>query len=112
MVLVGGLISRRALAIDGARLVHVAAHGTFRADSPLFSALELHDGPNEGYRAGVGQASVVRVDDPSTLPLMLDLHRHLSRGADLSTAHLLARQAARADPARRLAADSFIALGC
>lgn len=36
-------------AIDGARLVHIAAHGTFRADSPLFSALQLDDGPLTVY---------------------------------------------------------------
>jgi CHAT domain-containing protein len=32
-------------AMDGAKLVHVAAHGRFRADNPMFSALELDDGP-------------------------------------------------------------------
>lgn len=32
-------------ALDGARLAHIAAHGTFRADSPLFSALHMFDGP-------------------------------------------------------------------
>lgn len=32
-------------ALDGADLAHVAAHGTFRADSPLFSSLRLDDGP-------------------------------------------------------------------
>lgn len=32
-------------ALDGARLAHLAAHGRFRADSPLFSSLELADGP-------------------------------------------------------------------
>jgi hypothetical protein len=32
-------------ALDGASLAHVACHGRFRADSPLFSALELADGP-------------------------------------------------------------------
>ena len=32
-------------AMDGAWLVHMAAHGTFRDDSPLFSAIELADGP-------------------------------------------------------------------
>ena len=31
-------------AIDGAELAHIAAHGTFRADSPLFSSLRLDDG--------------------------------------------------------------------
>ncbi len=36
-------------AMDGAWLVHVAAHGTFRSDSPLLSALELDDGPLTVY---------------------------------------------------------------
>jgi hypothetical protein len=31
--------------LDGARLAHIAAHGTFRADAPMFSSLRLHDGP-------------------------------------------------------------------
>jgi tetratricopeptide (TPR) repeat protein len=36
----------KALALlDGARLAHIAAHGTFRADAPLFSSLRLADGP-------------------------------------------------------------------
>ena len=36
-------------ALDGAWLAHLAAHGTFRADSPMFSALHLHDGPLTVY---------------------------------------------------------------
>ena len=36
-------------AMDGAWLVHMAAHGTFRGDSPLFSAIELDDGPLTVY---------------------------------------------------------------
>ncbi len=36
-------------AIDGARLAHIATHGIFRADSPLFSSLLLDDGPLTVY---------------------------------------------------------------
>jgi len=32
-------------AIEGAGLAHIAAHGVFRADSPMFSSLRLDDGP-------------------------------------------------------------------
>jgi tetratricopeptide (TPR) repeat protein len=42
-------VARVLSAIDGARLVHIAAHGTFRADSPLFSSLRLDDGPLTVY---------------------------------------------------------------
>ncbi|MGV9274829.1 CHAT domain-containing protein [Streptomyces griseosporeus] len=31
--------------LDGAALAHIAAHGTFRNDSPLFSSLRMSDGP-------------------------------------------------------------------
>ena len=36
-------------ALDGAWLAHIAAHGMFRADSPLFSSLRMHDGPLTVY---------------------------------------------------------------
>ena len=36
-------------ALDGAWLGHIAAHGIFRADSPLFSSLHMHDGPLTVY---------------------------------------------------------------
>jgi tetratricopeptide (TPR) repeat protein len=35
--------------MDGAELVHIAAHGRFRADNPQFSAIELSDGPLTVY---------------------------------------------------------------
>jgi len=38
-----------ATALEGAALAHVAAHGRFRADNALFSALELADGPLTVY---------------------------------------------------------------
>jgi CHAT domain-containing protein len=36
-------------ALDGAWLGHIAAHGTFRGDSPMFSSLRMHDGPLTVY---------------------------------------------------------------
>ena len=36
-------------ALDGAWLAHIAAHGRFRADSPLFSSLRMWDGPLTVY---------------------------------------------------------------
>jgi tetratricopeptide (TPR) repeat protein len=35
--------------LDGAWLAHIAAHGVFRADSPLFSSLRMQDGPLTVY---------------------------------------------------------------
>ena len=36
-------------ALEGATIAHVACHGHFRSDSPLFSSLELADGPLNAY---------------------------------------------------------------
>ncbi len=41
----GATVDAVLAALDGAPLGHVAAHGTFRADAPLFSSLRLADGP-------------------------------------------------------------------
>ncbi len=38
-------VERALTALDGARLGHVAAHGHLRTDAPLFSAIDLADGP-------------------------------------------------------------------
>jgi tetratricopeptide (TPR) repeat protein len=148
----GDAVAERVMAaMDGAWLVHMAAHGTFRADSPLFSAIELDDGPltvydlerlrRAPYRvvlsscssavgAAVGAdellglvsalislgsagvvASVVPVNDPATVPLMLALHDHLRGGSGLAEALTLARHAVGADSVARSTAQSFIALG-
>ncbi|RSM42780.1 CHAT domain-containing protein [Actinoplanes sp. ATCC 53533] len=39
-------------AVDGAYTAHIAAHGIFRADNPLFSSLRLDDGPLTVYDLG------------------------------------------------------------
>jgi tetratricopeptide (TPR) repeat protein len=36
-------------ALDGSGLAHLAAHGTYRGDNPLFSSLRVHDGPLTVY---------------------------------------------------------------
>jgi CHAT domain-containing protein len=38
-------VERTLQALDGAAVAHVAAHGHFRDDSPMFSSLDLDDGP-------------------------------------------------------------------
>jgi hypothetical protein len=38
-------VSATLAALDGAVIAHIACHGRFRSDSPLFSSLELADGP-------------------------------------------------------------------
>jgi hypothetical protein len=153
VVLAGGsaVAERVMAAMDGAWLVHIAAHGTFRADSPLFSAIELDDGPltvydlerlkrapyrvvlsscNSAVSEAVGAdellglvsalislgsagvvASVVPVNDPATVPLMLALHDRLLGGSGLAEALTLARHAVGPDSVAQATAHSFIALG-
>jgi tetratricopeptide (TPR) repeat protein len=50
-VLTNGMatVGRVLAALDDSWLAHVAAHGTFRADNPLFSSLQLDDGPLTVY---------------------------------------------------------------
>ena len=50
-VLTGGeaTVGAALRALDGADVAHVAAHGSFRADNPLFSSLLLADGPLTVY---------------------------------------------------------------
>jgi tetratricopeptide (TPR) repeat protein len=55
-------VSRVLDGLGQARMVHLAAHGTFRGDSPLFSSFQLADGPltvHDLERAEVGAETVV-----------------------------------------------------
>jgi tetratricopeptide (TPR) repeat protein len=138
-------------ALDGAWLAHIAAHGTFRADNPLFSSIQLDDGPltvhdferlgrapyrlvlsscDSGAAAAVGAdellglvgslmplgaagivASIVPVNDPAAVPLMLTLHDAIEKGAALPEALLAGRRAALGDALAEATAHSFLALG-
>lgn len=108
-------------AMDGKRLVHIAAHGRVREDHPLFSSLHLADGPLHGYDlerlhrapeivvlsacdsglaralldagARVVIASVMPVPDERTTRLMTVLHREL-RTSTPAQAVLTAQQRA------------------
>jgi CHAT domain-containing protein len=52
-------------AIDGAGLAHIAAHGVFRADSPLFCSLRLDDGPMTVHDVGRLRRAPYRLILPS-----------------------------------------------
>jgi hypothetical protein len=45
----GATVAAVGRALDGAAIAHLACHGRFRADSPLFSSLELADGQLNAY---------------------------------------------------------------
>ena len=138
-------------ALDGTWLAHVAAHGTFRADSPLFSSLRMHDGLlsvydfeqlrrapyrlvlsscDSGVLAPVGAdellglvssllplgtagiiASVAQLNDYAVVPMMVDLHRHLSAGRTLAESMCSVRREVTGDPVQRATAASLLALG-
>jgi tetratricopeptide (TPR) repeat protein len=138
-------------ALDGAWLAHVAAHGTFRADSPLFSSLRMHDGLlsvydfeqlrrapyrlvlpscDSGVLAPVGAdellglvssllplgtagiiASIVQLNDYAVVPMMVDLHRHLSAGRTLAESMRNVRREAGGDPVQQGTAASLLVLG-
>jgi tetratricopeptide (TPR) repeat protein len=42
-------VAKTLRALDGADIAHIAAHGSFRADNPMFSSLALADGPLTVY---------------------------------------------------------------
>jgi CHAT domain-containing protein len=112
-------------AIDGAGLARIAAHGTFRADSPMFSSLRLDDGPMTVHDLERLRRAPFRLILPSCESGLL-----VPAGADellglasallpLGTAGIVAQvndradacHAAGGDPVVTAAGWSFIALG-
>jgi tetratricopeptide (TPR) repeat protein len=50
-------VSRVTAALDGTDVAHIAAHGRFRSDNPMFSSLSLSDGPLTVYDLEALQAA-------------------------------------------------------
>jgi CHAT domain-containing protein len=116
IVLAGGsaTTARVLAAIDGAGLAHIAAHGTFRADSPMFSSLRLDDGPMTVHDLERLRRAPFRLILPSCesgLLVPADADELLGLAAALRDALADACHAAAGDPVVTAAGWSFIALG-
>lgn len=73
----GGLIAASTVeeslrALDGAGIVHIAAHGEVNVDNPLFSYLELEDGPLYGY-------DIARIEHPPEVVVLSACESGLAR---------------------------------
>ena len=88
----GSATERARSALSGAGVVHIAAHGRHEPDNPLFSSLELADGPLMGY-------DLLRLPHPPGLVVLscCDLGLHDTRPGDesLGTASALLASGAR-----------------
>jgi CHAT domain-containing protein len=97
-------VDRVRAALDSAGVVHVAAHGRYRAQAPLYSYLELADGPLYGHDLGTAPrlivlsaceaalstplfpgtramiASTVPVADDAAVELVTSFYEHLEHG--------------------------------
>ncbi|KJK52963.1 hypothetical protein UK23_02065 [Lentzea aerocolonigenes] len=73
----GGLIAESTVdgalrALEGAGIVHIAAHGHVHPDNPLFSYLELKDGPLYGY-------DIARIENPPEVVVLSACESGLAR---------------------------------
>ncbi|MFD4672234.1 CHAT domain-containing protein [Lentzea sp. NPDC058450] len=73
----GGTISRSTVdatlkALDGAGVAHIAAHGHVNAQNPLFSFLEMEDGPLYGY-------DIARIQNPPDVVVLSACESGLAR---------------------------------
>ncbi|GGN18302.1 hypothetical protein GCM10011609_69170 [Lentzea pudingi] len=73
----GGMIVRSTVestlrALEGAGVVHIAAHGHVNPDNPLFSHLELEDGPLYGY-------DIARIESPPDVVVLSACESGLAR---------------------------------
>jgi CHAT domain-containing protein len=59
-------------ALEGAGVAHIAAHGHVHPDNPLFSYLELKDGPLYGY-------DIARIENPPEVVVLSACESGLAR---------------------------------
>ncbi|PWK90271.1 CHAT domain-containing protein [Lentzea atacamensis] len=59
-------------AMEGAHIVHIASHGEVNVDNPLFSYLELADGPLYGY-------DIARIENPPEIVVLSACESGLAR---------------------------------
>ncbi|MEU0877849.1 CHAT domain-containing protein [Lentzea sp. NPDC005914] len=65
-------VDRTLRALEGARIAHIAAHGHVHPDNPLFSYLELKDGPLYGY-------DIARIENPPEVVVLSACESGLAR---------------------------------
>ena len=141
-----------ARALDGAAIAHVACHGDFRADNPLFSSLEMADGPltvydlealeqaphvmvlsacdagantssgghevmglatallAQGTRSVIANVGLVP-DQLATIDLMVEVHRRLRDGVEVSAALAAALPPLDYTDPDAIAARAFVTFG-
>lgn len=68
----GSTVEEALRALDGAGIAHIAAHGEVNVDNPLFSYLELEDGPLYGY-------DIARIEHPPEIVVLSACESGLAR---------------------------------
>ncbi|MDT7783450.1 MAG: hypothetical protein QOF58_1869 [Pseudonocardiales bacterium] len=71
-VIVESTVDKTLHALEGAGIAHIAAHGHVHADNPLFSYLELKDGPLYGY-------DIARIENPPEVVVLSACESGLAR---------------------------------
>ncbi|MGZ3141937.1 CHAT domain-containing protein [Lentzea chajnantorensis] len=80
----GSTVEETLRGLEGAGIAHIAAHGVVNADNPLFSYLELDDGPLYGY-------DLARVEHPPEVVVLSACESGLARAfLDAGTRAVLA----------------------
>jgi tetratricopeptide (TPR) repeat protein len=71
-LIAGSTVEEALRALDGAGIAHIAAHGEVNVDNPLFSYLELEDGPLYGY-------DIARIEHPPEIVVLSACESGLAR---------------------------------